>query len=218
MVRDGRRAGLDEPAVLRAAAELVDAEGWHALSLVRLAQRLGVRAPSLYNHVAGLDGVRRGLALMGLGELRRRLERAAIGKSGADALTAMAGAYRKFAREHPGLYAAGLQAPAPDDVGLTEVATDILAILHAVLAPYGLDETGEVHAIRGFRSVLHGFVSLELAGAFGMPVDIEASYDLLVRLLVAGLPTPTAPPPPVEGSNPARRPPPAPVQGSNGSP
>lgn len=187
MAREAGKARLDEAAVLGAAAELADAEGWHALSLARLAKRLGVRAPSLYNHVAGLDGVRRGLALRGLVELRRRLERAAIGKSGADALAAMADAYRLFAREHPGLYAAGLQAPAPDDTALTEVATDILAILHAVLAPYGFDEAGEVHAIRAFRSMLHGFVSLELAGAFGMPVDIEASYDLAVRLAIDGL-------------------------------
>lgn len=187
MARERARAGLDEAAVLRAAAELVDREGPDALSLARLAGTLGVRPPSLYNHVAGLEGVRRGLALMGLRELSRRLERAAVGRSGADALEAMADAYRAFAKEHPGLYAAGLRAPAPGDAELGDVATEILTILHVVLAAWELDETAEVHAIRAFRSMLHGFVSLELAGAFAMPVDVEASYDGLLALLVSGL-------------------------------
>ncbi len=187
MARSGPRPGLDEAAVLRAAADLVDADGWEALSLARLAEALGVRTPSLYNHVAGLEGLRRGLALMGVRELRDRMARAAIGKSGPDALFAIADAYRRFAKEHPGLYAASLRAPAPDDAPLIEAADDTLAIIHAVLAPYGLDEAAEIHAIRAFRSLVHGFVSLELAGGFGMPYDLEESYHTLVRLLILGL-------------------------------
>lgn len=187
MARSGPRPGLDEAAVLRAAADLVDAEGWEALSLARLAEALGVRTPSLYNHVAGLEGLRRGLALMGVRELRDRMGRAAIGKSGPDALFAIADAYRDFAKEHHGLYAASLRAPTPDDAPLIAAADDTLAIIHAVLAPYGLDEAAEIHAIRAFRSLVHGFVSLELAGGFGMPYDLEESYHTLVRLLILGL-------------------------------
>lgn len=187
MGRKGPRPGLDEAAVLRAAAALVDAEGLDALHLGRLADALDVRAPSLYNHVAGLEGIRRGLALMGICELRDRLARAAIGKSGEEALYAIADAYRQLAKEHPGLYAASLRAPDPDDTALTAAAADVLAIIHAVLAPYGLQHEAEVHAIRAFRSVAHGFVSLEVAGAFGMPVALDESYRVLVRLLLLGL-------------------------------
>jgi AcrR family transcriptional regulator len=187
MGRKGPRPGLDEAAVLRAAAALVDAEGLDALHLGRLADALDVRAPSLYNHVAGLEGIRRGLALMGICELRDRLARAAIGKSGEQALYAIADAYRQLAKEHPGLYAASLRAPDPDDIALTAAAADVLSIIHAVLAPYGLQHEAEVHAIRAFRSLAHGFVSLEVAGAFGMPVAIDESYRVLVRLLLLGL-------------------------------
>jgi AcrR family transcriptional regulator len=173
--------------VLGAAATLVDAAGFETLTLARLAETLGVRTPSLYNHVTGLDGVRRGLALMGVRELRDQLARAAIGKSGADALIAIADAYRSFAKEHPGLYAASLRAPGADETALGEVAADTLAIIAAVLAPYGLHDEPLVHAMRGFRSVAHGFVSLELAGGFGIPVNLDESYHALVRTLLAGL-------------------------------
>ena len=59
----------------------------------------------------------------------------------------------------------------------------------AVLRGYGLDEDGTVHATRAVRSALHGFVSLEAAGGFGLPQDVDASYDRLVDLLDAGLTT-----------------------------
>lgn len=186
--RTGPRPGLDEEAVLRAATALVDAEGLEALSLARLAEALGVRAPSLYNHVSGLEGVRRGLALRGLRELTERAARAAIGKNGEAGLIAVADAYRTFAKEHPGLYAAGLlRAPGPEETELAAASEEMLDILRAVLAPYGLQGEKLIHALRAFRSLAHGFVSLELAGGFGIPVDLDASYHFLVRLLVASL-------------------------------
>lgn len=186
--RTGPRPGLDEEAVLRAATALVDAEGLEALSLARLAEALGVRAPSLYNHVSGLEGVRRGLALRGLRELTARAAQAAIGKNGEAGLVAVADAYRTFAKEHPGLYAAGLlRAPGPEETELAAASEEMLDILRAVLAPYGLQGEKLIHALRAFRSLAHGFVSLELAGGFGIPVDLDASYHFLVRLLVASL-------------------------------
>src|SRR5579875_3074672 len=111
------RAGLDPDAVVRAAADLADAAGGE-VRLADLAAHLGVRTPSLYNHIAGQEGLRRELALLGLRELYARLARAAIGRAADDAILALAHAYRGFAREHPGLYAATLRAPAPGDDAL----------------------------------------------------------------------------------------------------
>ena len=71
------RAGLSREAVVQAAAALADEEGLEEVTLAELASRLGVRTPSLYNHVAGLEGLRRELALLGTRELGRRLGRAA---------------------------------------------------------------------------------------------------------------------------------------------
>jgi hypothetical protein len=67
------------------------------------------------------------------------------------------------------------------------------AIIHTVLAPYGLPATQEIHAIRAYRSLAHGFVSLELAGGFGLPIDLDESYRTLMDLLVNGLERPPAP-------------------------
>jgi len=67
------RVGLDRVGVIKAAAALSDAAGGREVSLVELAAQLGVRTPSLYHHVAGQDGLRRELALLGLRLARPRM-------------------------------------------------------------------------------------------------------------------------------------------------
>lgn len=181
------RAGLDREAVVRAAAGLADERRGGEVTLGELAAHLGVKTPSLYNHVAGQEGLRQELALLGLRELAARLTRAALGRSGEEAILAVAVAYRAFARERPGLYAATLRAPDPANRALVAVSEELIAVVQAVLAPYGLQGEEPIHAIRGLRSLLHGFVALELAGGFEIPIDLDASFDRLVHVYITGL-------------------------------
>ncbi len=181
------RVGLDQASVVEAAVKLVDEEGIEQLSLGRLAERLGVRTPSLYNHVAGLPGLKHDLALYCLRDLLDRLLRATIGKSRTEAIFALANAYRTYGREASGRYALTLQAPDPGDQELQAIAQQLVDVVRAVLAPYRLSEEDAIHAIRSLRSIVHGFISLEVAGGFGMPVDLDASFHWLINVFVAGL-------------------------------
>lgn len=164
-----RRGALTPDAVVAEAARLVDEDGWEALHLGRLAERLEVRTPSLYKHVAGLPELRRRLRLEGL-----RGVAAAVGE--AATVKELGRAYRAYARTHPGLYAATIEAPPEDDAELRAAAD-------AAVAPL-LRVTGDdVHAARAVRAALHGFVTLERAGGFGRPESVDASFDrLLARL------------------------------------
>src|SRR5258708_20448685 len=103
--RMSHRVGLDHATVVEAAAKLVDEEGIEQLSLGRLAERLGVRTPSLYNHVAGLPGLKRDLLLYCMRDLLARITPATIGKSRAGAIFSLAEAYRAYAIPPPGHYA-----------------------------------------------------------------------------------------------------------------
>ena len=96
------RPGLSQERVIDAAVDVVNEHGLQALTLARVAERLGVRTPSLYNHVAGLDDVRQRRTVRAVDLLGQRLQRAAVGRAGADALHAMADAYRRFRLHHPG--------------------------------------------------------------------------------------------------------------------
>jgi AcrR family transcriptional regulator len=181
------RMGLDQASVVEAAAKLVDEEGIEQLTLGRLAERLHVKTPSLYNHIAGLPGLKHDLALYCLRDLLGCVTRATIGKSGAEAILALADAYRTYAKQTPGRYALTLQAPPPGDQEVQAAAQQVVEVVLAVLTPYKLGEEDAIHAIRGLRSIVQGFISLEMAGGFGMPIDTEASFHWLIQLFIDGL-------------------------------
>ena len=63
----------------------------------------------------------------------------------------------------------------------------VLPDLAAVLAGLGVPDEDTVPLIRAVRSALHGFVSLEASGGFGLPEDVDASFETLVDVLVAGM-------------------------------
>ncbi len=181
------RAGLSHDVVVREAADLADAVGWEQLSLAAVAARFGVRLPSLYKHVAGLDGLRRDVAVLATRDLGAALSAAAVGRAGGDAVRALAGAYRTFAREHPGRYAASVRAPTAGDVEHQAAADAVLRVVLAVLAGYGLAGDDAVDATRALRAGLHGFVTLEAGGGFGLPRDVDRSYRRMVDGLDAAL-------------------------------
>jgi AcrR family transcriptional regulator len=174
------RAGLNPRAVVAEAARVADDVGWDRLTLAAVAQRLSVALPSLYKHVAGLDALQTGVAVQAVEELGAALTRATIGRSGGAALRAMAAAYRRYAHAHPGRYAAIQRASQPDQPELRAAGEAVLQVVFAVLAGYGLSGGDAVDAARFLRSALHGFVSLEAAGGFGMPHDVDRSFARLV--------------------------------------
>jgi len=178
------RAGLTPARVVDAAESLVDTEGLDALSLARLAAQLGVRQPSLYNHLASLESLRRDIAVRAKRELAAVLLDADSGD--ADARTrvvAIARALRRWAREHPGRYLLTVRAPSPEDADDVAASAELLALFESVLAP-ALDETERVHLIRALRAQLHGMLDLERRGGFGLPVDTEVSADRAVEALL----------------------------------
>ena len=174
------RAGLSRAAVVGAAAELADEVGWERLTLAALAARLGVRLPSLYKHIDSLDGLRRDVAVLAVGELGAAVGGAAIGRAGGAALRPVAAAYREYALHHPGRYAATVRAPAAADAEHIAAAETVLRVVLAVLSGYGLAGDDAIDAARALRSALHGFATLEAGGGFGMPVDVDRSYTRLV--------------------------------------
>jgi len=185
-----RRAGLDKAVVVQAAEDLANAEGVDALSLGRLAERLGVRTPSLYNHIDGLPGLYRELSLLNTRRLGERLGNAAIGKAGPDAVMAVAQAYREHIKESPGLYMASLRAAgnqAPAGIELQAAEERVVQVGLAVVASFGLSGEDGLHAVRALRSVVHGFATLEVAGGFGLPLDCDESFRRLIAMLIAGL-------------------------------
>lgn len=181
------RAGLSTSAVVDAALAVVDEKGLTGLTLAAVAQRTGVAAPSLYKHVGGLPELRVLLGVRVIEDMAERFTTAVLGRSGDDAVTALLHAYRDYVRHYPARYAAMPLDPLHDPA-LAAAGGKLIEVVLAALRGYGLTDSAAIHTTRCLRSVAHGFASLEANGGFGLPEDLDATYDQLINLVLAGLP------------------------------
>jgi AcrR family transcriptional regulator len=181
------RAGLTNTIVVEAAEAMIDEPDAIPLTLAALAARVGVKQPSLYKHIDGMDDLRRSIALRAKLELAGVMARSAVGKAGGDAITSMSRSFRTWAAAHPGRYAATVRAPVAGDADDEAASLEITKVAFEIMSSLGLQGDDAVDAIRALRAMLHGFVTLEAGGAFGLPADIDRSFDRLLAGLVARL-------------------------------
>jgi AcrR family transcriptional regulator len=179
------RVGLTRARIVVESANVADEVGLEGFTLAAVAERCGVSLPGLYKHTAGLDGTKRDIALLAVRELTAALSLAAVGLARRDALAAMARAYRRYAAEHPGRYAASIRAPAPGDNEHQQAGAEAIAVLYSVLKGYRIGDADKVDAIRYTRAVLHGFAALEAGGGFGLPQSLDLTFERLIDALHA---------------------------------
>ncbi|MFC4911539.1 TetR/AcrR family transcriptional regulator [Actinomadura gamaensis] len=173
------RAGLTVDKIVQAAAELADEGGIENVSVSALARRFGVRDASLYSHIRNLADLRRRVALRAGDEQAERIAEAVAGRAGRDALVAFANAFRDYAREHPGRYAA-MQIPVERDAAEGSRGVEVTV---AMMRAYDLPDPDLTDAVRLLRSTFHGFISLEASGAFGHPRDVQKSWEKALEAL-----------------------------------
>jgi AcrR family transcriptional regulator len=174
--------------VTAAGAALADEVGSAQLSMGLLAERLGIKTPSLYKHVASLADLHHRIAVLAMNELADDMRDAIAGRAGKDALAAGAHAMRAFARRYPGRYDVGnaAQLTGPDDP-LLPASRRVMDTWAAMLRGYHLDPADEIHALRMLRSLLHGFAVLEMTGSFQVDASTDDSYTWVVDFLDHGL-------------------------------
>jgi len=167
---------------------LADEIGFDQLSMGLLAERLGVKTPSLYKHVTSQADLAHRIAILAMTELADAIRDATQGLAGGDALAAGAQAMRTYVKEHPGRYAAGNAArPIEPDDPLIAATDRVLASWAAMLRGYRIDHGQEVHALRMLRSMLHGFATLEVAGGFQIDTDVDDSFSWMITFIDQGL-------------------------------
>lgn len=179
------RTSLD--AIVRAGAEILDADGLDALTMQRVAAVVGVRPPSLYKRVRDRDALVRLIAAEVLDDLGVALSGAS--PTSADprqSLLATAHAFRAWVHRHPGAFAL-LFSPVPEAWRLEpdQSQAALVALLRPIIALAGPE-----HVLEAARTVVawaSGFVSMELAGAFRLGGDVDAAFAYGVERLAAAI-------------------------------
>lgn len=181
------RVGLTTNIVVDTAMKIADKEGIGQLTLFRLSRELGVRSPSLYEHVEGMNGLVRLLRLRGLKIMVQQFQHAIMGFSGDEAIRRFADSFRSFVREHPAVYSLTVEGDVSNDEEIRMAAGEILDTIYAVLRIYGLSGDELIHATRYMRSAIHGFVSLEMSGGFRLKASTDESFDLIKEVIVLNI-------------------------------
>jgi AcrR family transcriptional regulator len=153
--------------IVAAARELLDEQGADALTMRRLAERLGIRAPSLYKHLPDKAALETAVIATGLEDLAMALEDAR--HDAAEPISALAAAYRTFAVAHPHLYLLMTNRPLVRHQ-LPESVEDRASapVLHAA---------GNLARARALWAFAHGMVMLELAGRFPPDADLDTAWQ-----------------------------------------
>jgi len=156
--------------IVAAARELLEQEGAAALTMRRLAERLGIRAPSLYKHLPGKAALEAAIIATGFEDIAAVLEAAlrAGPSAGSESLAPLAAAYRAFALDHPHLYRLMTDQPLPRDrlpAGVEDQAA--APLLRAV---------GDPGTARALWAFAHGMIMLELAQRFPPGADVDAAW------------------------------------------
>ncbi|MEU5345742.1 MULTISPECIES: WHG domain-containing protein [unclassified Streptomyces] len=190
------RAGITADRLVEAAADLADEVGFESVTLSALARRFGVKDASLYSHVRNLHDLRTRVALLAGGEMIDRISTAVAGRAGKDALAAFADAYREYALERPGRYAATQIRIDQTLVAASPAFARTAEVTYGMLRAYGLDEPDLTDAVRLLRSTFHGYCALEASGGFGAARDVQTSWNRTVdalHVLLENWPTTSAP-------------------------
>jgi len=181
------RAGIAMEDIVRVAVEIADTDGLQEVTMANLAKRLNIKPPSLYNHISGLPELLNRLTLLALEGFYSELKQAIQSLEKEEALHSLSRAYIHFVRNHPGLYELTIQSPNPEHKEIVVMADKIIGIITEIMDPFYLSKEDSIHAIRGFRSLLHGFASIEMKGGFGLPIDMDKSFRFLVDTFLRGL-------------------------------
>ncbi|MFT2816772.1 TetR/AcrR family transcriptional regulator [Leifsonia sp. A12D58] len=174
-------------AILAAGRKLLEVDGLAGLTMQAVADRVGVKAPSLYKRVRNRDELVRLIAESTINDLGEQLRMAAEEQSDAPArVAALAVAFRAFAHRFPAgfhlIFAPGSANTRPSHEAIVASSAPMLEVAAALAGP-----ERALDAARTLTAWANGFISMELAGAFNLGGDVDEAFTFGIRTLTSAL-------------------------------
>jgi AcrR family transcriptional regulator len=179
-------ARTSNDAIVAAARRILESDGLSAVTMRDVAEAVGVRGPSLYKRVPDRAALLRAVSDGVVADLSRILARATQTDDPREDLRAAVVAYRDFVLRNPNGYRllfADLPAGANADPASLAALGEPIVRAMARLA-------GDAAALEGARTLVawsHGFVSMELAGAFRLGGDLDVAYAFGIDSILTGV-------------------------------
>ena len=183
------RMGLDKNAIIYRAAQLVNNVGIENITLKMLADDLNIQPPSLYNHIQGLEDLKKELMVYGWLQTEEKIIEAVAGIGGYEALEVACRTFLEYATANPGVFNAMLWYNKFESVETQNATAKLFSVAFKIASSLNISQENCVHLTRTFRSFLEGFALLVNNNAFGNPVSTKDSFEISLKVLIAGLKT-----------------------------
>lgn len=180
------RAGLDEKKVIEKAAQLANEKGMSYVTMKTLAEYLGIKTPSLYNHVKSQDDLYEKIMIYGWQQLSDKLADISLNVHGEEALRTFSKSFFEYATQNRGIYEAMLWYNKYLNPSLEKATEKIYTIFFSITDELGIPFDKANHLLRTYRAFLQGFSSLVIHESFGNPISIQESFDLSIDVLIKG--------------------------------
>lgn len=181
------KKGLHKAMIIEAAARLANETGIEHISLKQLAEHLHIQSPSLYNHLSGLEELKRQLMIYGWTQLEYQILQSVNKTQGYDALEAIGYTFYRYACANPGVFDAMVWYNRFQDQEMENVTQKLFSTISDITRSLGWSDDYSSHIVRTFRAFLEGFSLLVNHRAFGHPVPLEESFQLSIKILIAGM-------------------------------
>lgn len=168
-------------------AALVNERGLGAVTITTLSEYLGIKKPSLYNHVKSQEDIYKGIMIHGwtngAGAITERIH----ASDPKEALRAYARAFYQYAVENPGIFEAMLWYNKYESEELLQATERIYHFFFVQTDKLKIDRSVADHLLRTYRAFLEGFSLLVIHHSFGNPISIEESFEISLNVLLKGI-------------------------------
>lgn len=181
------RIGLTREKVIEQAAALANEKGLNAVTITTLSEYLGIKKPSLYNHVKSQEDIYHGIMIYGWTQGAETIAERIDKTDANEALRAYAREFYKYAIENPGIFEAMLWYNKYESEELLQATEKVYRFFFAQTDKLHIDKTTANHLLRTYRAFLEGFSLLVIHNSFGNPISIEESFEMSLDVLIKGM-------------------------------
>lgn len=182
-----RGIGLSREKVIAEAGALANEQGLRAVTITNLAKYLGIKKPSLYNHIKDQEDILNEIMIYGWKQISDEICPRIITEDAKEAIQELSQEIYKYAMTNPGIFEAMLWQNSYKSDSLAAATQGIYQFFFSQTDKLGIERDMANHLLRTYRSILEGFILLVIHDSFGNPVSIEESFRISIDLFINGL-------------------------------
>jgi AcrR family transcriptional regulator len=169
---------LTKNAILEATEQIVQLEGWQAVSIRKIAEAIGYSLPVVYNHFESKDAIQEEFVRHGFNLLANAMKQAKESNRNAETqLTQMALSYFEFAFKNVAYYKMmfGLGIPSCQKAQeISEIGNFSGIVIQTISALMTeVDEQRKLLKFHTFWSILHGLTSISMVNITAAPNEMQ---------------------------------------------